>query len=94
AHHVVSGSPFFADFRSGMLPLGVDVRICSLALSSPIALFPDFFIIAFCRSHHHFSDAKIVCRRDRPAGLDQWRSCINLPLSSLTVLPADKNKAY
>jgi hypothetical protein len=26
--------------------------------------------------------------------LDQWRSRINLPLSSLAVLPAAKNKEY
>ena len=87
------GFPFFADFRSGVPPL---VSMCGSALW-PYRLrqlcFPSF-MIAFCRSHHHFSVAKIVCRRERPAGLDQWRSYLNLPLSSLPVLPADKNKAY
>lgn len=44
--------------------------------------FP-FSIIAFYRSNHHFSSAKIVCRRERHGCLDQWRSRFNLPLSSL-----------
>ncbi|MCG4972408.1 hypothetical protein, partial [Bacteroides cellulosilyticus] len=38
---------------------------------------------AFYRSNHHFSSAKIVCRRERHGCLDQWRSRLNLPLSSL-----------
>ena len=33
-----------------------------------------FFATVFYRSHHHYSVAKLVCRRERPCGLDQWRT--------------------
>nr|DAR40717.1 MAG TPA: hypothetical protein [Caudoviricetes sp.] len=53
--------------------------------------FP-FSIIAFYRSNHHFSSAKIVCRRERHGCLDQWRSrfnrkySINSPFHSKNVM--------
>jgi len=49
----------------------VGMRI-SFSRYSVRLLVPNLFIIAFCRSNHHFSVAKIVCGRERPDGLDQW----------------------
>ena len=90
---VALASPFFTDFRTGVSPLMPTYGLPLSPYHSRL-LVSCFFIIAFHRSNHHFSPAKIVCRRERRSCLDQWRSCLNLPLSSLAVLPAVKNKAY
>lgn len=70
-----------------------DKQISSFSLSFPVACFP-FFHNRFSPKQSSFSPAKIVCRRERLSCLDQWRNCLNLPLSSLAILPAVKNKAY
>ena len=49
----------------------VGMRI-SISRYSVRLLVSHLFIIAFCRSNHHFSVAKIVCGRERPGALDQW----------------------
>lgn len=40
----------------------------------PRAVWPRLFATVSYRSHHHYSAAKLVCRRERPCGLDQWRT--------------------
>ena len=66
-----------------------------IALSLPLQLrFSAHFQNSFPPKSSSFSDAKIVCRRER-----LWKSWpmaqpYNLPLSSLPVLPTDKNKEY
>ena len=42
--------------------------------SATSCLASSFFATVFYRSHHHYSVAKLVCRRERPCGLDQWRT--------------------
>lgn len=41
---------------------------------SATSFWPRLFATVSYRSHHHYSVAKLACRRERPCGLDQWRT--------------------
>ena len=92
-HHFQS-CRFLRTYRRNRLH-NVSGRICSFMEPNPKLLSSARFRNGFAAKSSSFFRCKDSMQPGTTSGsLDQWRSRINLPLSSLAVLPAAKNKEY
>ena len=85
-------SPLHAGTRRNLVPVGG--QVFSVLRTRHDLFHPAFSATVSYRSHHHYSVAKIVCRRDRFREPRPMAYRKNLPLSRLRFGAAPQNKEY